>query len=82
MDTLDVFYPERMAQRILGMGEITSLVKKPRNILMKRGKKIRSKIRKKKFDLRILKCNWSRSKKWQYERLLGMIPGVGKKIKD
>ena len=51
MDTLDVFYPERMAQRILGMGDITSLVEKAQEQFdEEQAKKLESKIRKNKFD--------------------------------
>src|SRR3954465_2186325 len=51
LDTLDIFYPERMAQRILGMGDITSLVEKAQEQFdEEQAKKLESKIRKNKFD--------------------------------
>jgi signal recognition particle subunit SRP54 len=51
MDTLDVFYPDRMAQRILGMGDITSLVEKAQQQFdEEQAKKLEKKIRKNQFD--------------------------------
>jgi signal recognition particle subunit SRP54 len=84
MDTLDVFYPERMAQRILGMGDITSLVEKAQeNFDEEQAKKLESKIRKNKFDFADFKIQLEQIKKMgNMKDLLGMIPGVGKQIKD
>ncbi len=65
MDTLDVFYPERMAQRILGMGDITSLVEKAQEQFDEvEAKKLEARSGKISLILLISKCNWSRSKKW------------------
>ena len=51
LDTLDVFYPERMAQRILGMGDITTLVEKAQEQFdEEQAKKLEKKIRKNQFD--------------------------------
>ncbi|RYY51732.1 MAG: signal recognition particle protein, partial [Chitinophagaceae bacterium] len=84
MDTLDVFYPERMAQRILGMGDITSLVEKAQEQFdEEQAKKLESKIRKNKFDFADFKTQLEQIKKMgNMKDLLGMIPGVGSKIKD
>lgn len=84
MDTLDVFYPERMAQRILGMGDITSLVEKAQaSFDEEQAKKLESKIRKNKFDFADFKLQLEQIKKMgNMKDLLGMIPGVGGKIKD
>ncbi len=84
MDTLDVFYPERMAQRILGMGDITSLVEKAQQQFDEvETKKLESKIRKNKFDFADFKMQLEQIKKMgNMKDLLGMIPGVGSKIKD
>jgi signal recognition particle subunit SRP54 len=84
MDTLDVFYPERMAQRILGMGDITTLVEKAQEQFdIEQQKKIESKIRKNKFDFADFKQQLEQIKKMgNMKDLLGMIPGVGKQIKD
>lgn len=84
MDTLDVFYPERMAQRILGMGDITSLVEKAQEQFDEvQAKKLESKIRKNKFDFADFKMQLEQIKKMgNMKDLMGMIPGVGKQIKD
>ncbi|MFT3902376.1 MAG: signal recognition particle protein [Niabella sp.] len=84
MDALDVFYPERMAQRILGMGDITSLVEKAQEQFdEEQAKKLESKIRKNKFDFSDFKTQLQQIKKMgNMKDLLGMIPGVGNKIKD
>lgn len=84
MDTLDVFYPERMAQRILGMGDITSLVEKAQEQFDEvAAKKIEAKIRKNKFDFADFKTQLEAIKKMgNMKDMLGMIPGVGNKIKD
>jgi signal recognition particle subunit SRP54 len=84
MDTLDVFYPERMAQRILGMGDITTLVEKAQEQFDEAAaKKLEAKIRKNKFDFADFKMQLEQIKKMgNMKDLLGMIPGVGKQIKD
>ena len=84
MDTLDVFYPERMAQRILGMGDITSLVEKAQEQFDEAAaKKMEAKIRKNKFDFADFKTQLEAIKKMgNMKDMLGMIPGVGNKIKD
>jgi signal recognition particle subunit SRP54 len=84
MDTLDVFYPERMAQRILGMGDITSLVEKAQEQFNEvEAKKLEAKIRKNKFDFADFKTQLEAIKKMgNMKDMLGMIPGVGNKLKD
>jgi signal recognition particle subunit SRP54 len=84
MDTLDVFYPERMAQRILGMGDITTLVEKAQEQFdEEEARKLEGKIRKNKFDFADFKAQLEQIKKMgNMKDLLGMIPGVGKQIKD
>lgn len=84
MDTLDVFYPERMAQRILGMGDITSLVEKAQEQFDEvQAKKLEAKIRKNKFDFADFKIQLEQIKKMgNMKDLLGMIPGMSSKIKD
>lgn len=84
MDTLDVFYPERMAQRILGMGDITTLVEKAQEQFdAEQAKKLESKIRKNKFDFADFKTQLEQIKKMgNMKDLLGMIPGVGKQVKN
>jgi len=84
MDTLDIFYPERMAQRILGMGDITSLVEKAQaQFDEEEAKKLEKKIRKNQFDFEDFLTQIQQIKKMgNLKDLMGMIPGVGKSIKD
>ena len=84
MDTLDVFYPNRMAQRILGMGDITSLVEKAQmQFDEEQAKKLEKKIRKNQFDFQDFLEQLQQIKKMgNLKDLMGMIPGVGKTIKD
>ncbi|MCB0507047.1 MAG: signal recognition particle protein [Chitinophagales bacterium] len=83
-DTLDIFYPERMAQRILGMGDIVSFVEKAQEQFdEKEAKRLQKKIAKNQFDFEdfLQQINQIR-KMGNIKDLLGMIPGVGKAIKD
>lgn len=84
MDTLDVFYPDRMAQRILGMGDIVSLVEKAEMQYDEaEAKKLEKKIRQNKFDFQDFLDQLQQIKKMgNIKDLMGMIPGVGKAIKD
>src|SRR5215204_2725982 len=84
MDTLDVFYPERMAQRILGMGDITTLVEKAQEQYdEEQARKLEKRIRKNQFDFEDFKQQLEQIKKMgNIKDLLGMIPGIGKAIKD
>ncbi len=84
METLDVFYPERMAQRILGMGDIVSLVEKAQEQFdAAEAAKLEKKIRKNQFDFEDFKTQLQQIKKMgNLKDLMGMIPGVGKQIKD
>ncbi len=84
LDTIDVFYPERMAQRILGMGDITTLVEKAQAQFDEvQARKLEKKIRKNQFDFEDFKQQLSQIKNMgNIKDLLGMIPGVGKAMKD
>ena len=84
METLDVFYPERMAQRILGMGDITTLVEKAQSQYDEaQAKRLEKKIRKNQFDFQDFLDQLQQIKKMgNLKDLMGMIPGVGKAIKD
>ena len=84
MDTLDIFYPERMAQRILGMGDITSLVEKAQaQYDEEAAKKLEKKIRKNQFDFEDFLTQIQQIKKMgNLKDLMGMIPGMGKSLKD
>lgn len=84
LDTLDVFFPERMAQRILGMGDITTLVERAQaQFNEEQAKKLEKKIRQNQFDFDDFKEQLQQIKKMgSIKDLLGMIPGVGKAVKD
>lgn len=84
LETLDVFYPERMAQRILGMGDIVSLVEKAQEQFdAAEAAKLEKKIRKNQFDFEDFKNQLQQIKKMgNLKDLIGMIPGVGKQVKD
>jgi signal recognition particle subunit SRP54 len=84
MDALDVFHPDRMAQRILGMGDIVSLVEKAQEQFdEKEAKKLESKIRKNKFDFNDFLGQMNQIKKMgDIKSLMGMIPGMSKITKD
>jgi signal recognition particle subunit SRP54 len=84
VDTLDVFYPDRMAQRILGMGDITSFVEKAQEQYdEKKAAELSKKIAKNKFDFNDFVSQLNQIKKMgNLKDLLGMIPGLGKAMKD
>ncbi|HRO47957.1 signal recognition particle protein [Agriterribacter sp.] len=84
LDTLDVFYPERMAQRILGMGDITTLVEKAQEQFDEvQAAKLQKKMRKNQFDFQDFLDQLQQIKKMgNIKDLMGMIPGMGKAIKD
>lgn len=84
METLDVFYPERMSQRILGMGDIASLVERAQaQFDEEQAKKLEKKIRKNQFDFQDFLDQLQQIKKMgNLKDLMGMIPGMGKAMKD
>lgn len=84
METLDIFYPERMAQRILGMGDIVSFVEKAQSEFdEKEAKKIEAKIKKNKFDFDDFLVQLNQIKKMgDIKSLMNMIPGMSKMTKD
>jgi signal recognition particle subunit SRP54 len=84
MEALDVFYPDRMASRILGMGDVVSLVERAQmQFDEKEAAELQKKIRKNKFDFNDFLSQIQQIKKMgNMKDLMGMIPGVGKAIKD
>lgn len=84
MEAIDVFHPERMADRILGMGDIVSLVERAQQQFdEKQAKELEKKIRKNKFDFNDFMTQIQQIKKMgNIKDLAAMIPGVGKAIKD
>lgn len=83
-DTLDVFHPDRMARRILGMGDIVSLVEKAQEQYDEaEAQKLQRKMRKNQFDFDDFLSQLGQVRKMgNIKDLLGMIPGVGKQLKD
>ena len=84
MEAIDVFHPERMADRILGMGDIVSLVERAQQQFdEKQARELEKKIRKNKFDFNDFMSQIQQIKKMgNIKDLAAMIPGVGKAIKD
>lgn len=84
MDKMDVFYPDRMAQRILGMGDIVSFVEKAQDQFdEKEAKRIEKKIKRNKFDFDDFLGQMNTIKKMgDLKSLMGMIPGMGKAMKN
>ncbi|MBK9257244.1 MAG: signal recognition particle protein [Saprospiraceae bacterium] len=84
LDTLDVFYPDRMAQRILGMGDIVSFVEKAQEQFdEKEAERLEKKIKKNKFDFNDFLGQLNQIKKMgDIKSLMGMIPGMSKMTKD
>jgi signal recognition particle subunit SRP54 len=84
MEALDVFYPDRMASRILGMGDVVSLVERAQQQFdEKEAAELQKKIRKNKFDFNDFISQIQQIKKMgNMKDLMGMIPGVGKALKD
>ena len=84
MEAIDVFHPERMADRILGMGDIVSLVERAQQQFdEKQARELEKKIRKNKFDFNDFMNQIQQIKKMgNIKDLAAMIPGVGKAIKD
>ncbi len=84
MEALDVFHPDRMASRILGMGDVVSLVERAQQQFdEKEAAELQRKIRKNKFDFNDFYGQIQQIKKMgNMKDLMGMIPGVGKAMKD
>ena len=84
MDALDVFYPSRMADRILGMGDVVSLVELAQeHYNEEEARKLQKKISKNQFDFNDFLSQLQQVKKMgNVKDLMGMIPGMGKAMKD
>ena len=84
MEAIDVFHPERMADRILGMGDVVSLVERAQQQFdEEEAKRLEKKIRKNKFDFDDFMGQIQQIKKMgNIKDLASMIPGVGKALKD
>lgn len=84
MEDIDLFHPDRMASRILGMGDVVSLVEKAQETFdEEEARRLTRKIRKNEFDLNDFLSQLEQIKKMgNVKDLMGMIPGMGKAIKD
>ena len=84
LDALTPFYPDRMAQRILGMGDVVSFVERAQEQYdQKQAEKLQQKIQSESFDLQDFYDQLQRIQKMgSVKELMGMIPGVGSKIRD
>ncbi|TXH60369.1 MAG: signal recognition particle protein [Bacteroidia bacterium] len=84
MDALDVFYPSRMADRILGMGDVVSLVERAQEQFNEEeARKLQKRIHKNQFDFNDFLGQLQQVKKMgNVKDLMGMIPGMGKAMKD
>ena len=84
LDQLDEFHPDRMASRILGMGDVMSLIEKAESALdEKKAEELEKKLKQNKFDLNDLLSQFQEIKKMgPLKQVLGMIPGLGNQIKD
>ena len=84
MEEIDIFYPERMADRILGMGDVVSLVERAQEQYdEEEARRIQKKIAKNQFDFEDFMKQIQQIKKMgNMKDLVGMIPGAGKALKD
>ena len=84
MDALDVFYPKRMADRILGMGDVVSLVERAQEQFdEEEARKLQKRIKKNQFDFNDFLGQIQQVKKMgNVKDLMGMLPGMGKAMKD
>lgn len=84
MEDLDIFHPDRMANRILGMGDVISLVERAQQAYDEEdAKRLNKKMRENKFDLNDFLSQLEQIKKMgNVKDLMGMIPGMGKAVKD
>lgn len=84
LDDFEQFHPERMASRILGMGDVLTLIEKAENVMsQKEAEKLTQKFKENKFDMDDLLNQMKQIKKMgSMKSIIGMLPGVGDKIKD
>jgi signal recognition particle subunit SRP54 len=84
MENLDIFYPDRMAQRILGMGDVVSLVEKAQEVFdEEEAKRLNQKIRKNQFNFEDFLMQLQQIKKMgSIKDIVGMLPGMNKMMKD
>ncbi|MBP3250370.1 MAG: signal recognition particle protein [Ruminococcus sp.] len=84
LDDFEQFHPERMASRILGMGDVLTLIEKAENVMsQKDAEKLTKKFKENKFDMDDLLEQMKQIKRMgSMKSIIGMLPGIGDKIKD
>ena len=84
LDQLDAFHPDRMASRILGMGDVLSLIEKAEMAIdEKKAEELEKKLLQNKFDLNDLMDQFDQIRKMgSIQDMLALIPGIGNKVKD
>ncbi|MBR2954593.1 MAG: signal recognition particle protein [Ruminococcus sp.] len=84
LDDFEQFHPERMASRILGMGDVLTLIEKAENVMShQEAEKLTKKFKENKFDMNDLLDQMKQIKKMgSMKSIIGMLPGVGDKLKD
>lgn len=84
LDDFEQFHPERMASRILGMGDVLTLIERAENVMsQKDAEKLTKKFKENKFDMDDLLDQMKQIKRMgSMKSILGMLPGVGDKLKD
>ena len=84
LDDFEQFHPERMASRILGMGDVLTLIEKAENVMtQKDAEHLTKKFKENKFDMNDLLDQMKQIKKMgSMKSIIGMLPGVGDKLKD
>ena len=84
LDALEVFHPDRLVSRILGMGDVLTLVEKAQSVFdEKESAKLQQKLKKSQFDLEDFRSQLQQIKKLgSIESIMGMIPGMGKMMKQ
>jgi signal recognition particle subunit SRP54 len=84
MDAIDAFYPDRMARRILDMGDVTTLVEKAQQVFdEEESRRLNKKIRKNQFDFNDFLSQLEQIKKMgSMKDLIGLLPGMNKALKD
>lgn len=84
LEDLDVFHPDRMASRILGMGDVLSLIEKAETAISeKQAEELEKKLRENKFDLNDMLMQFEEMKKMgPMKDIISLIPGLNKKVKD
>ena len=84
LDDIEVFHPERMASRILGMGDVMSLIEKAeQQVSMKEAEELARKMQQDRFDLNDMREQLGQIRRMgDLKSMLGMIPGMSKQLKD